>query len=89
MARAGAWVEFDGIGPKTADWHLECVRFMAAKNLLDRTLISQDAGWYHVDEPGGGNYRGYAYIYTDFVPRLEPAWGRRLMIDNPVAAFGK
>jgi len=89
VARAGAWVEFDGISPKSADWHLRCVRFMAAKNLLGRTLISQDAGWYHVGEPGGGNYRGYAYIHTDFLPRLEPAWQQRLMLDNPRAAFGK
>src|SRR6185295_8817123 len=34
VARAGAWVEFDGIGPGTLEFHLECVRFMATKNLL-------------------------------------------------------
>jgi phosphotriesterase-related protein len=87
-ARAGAWVEFDGVGPKTEDWHLDCVRFMASKGLLGRTLISQDAGWYNVGEPGGGNYRGYTYIYTDFLPKLESGWARRLMVENPVRAFG-
>lgn len=87
-AEAGAWVEFDGIGPRTADWHLECVRFMAAHKFLGRTLISQDAGWYHVGEPGGGNYRGYTYIYTDFVPRLEADWVDVLLRENPVRAFG-
>ncbi len=88
VARAGAWVEFDGIRLKSADWHLECVEFMADKGILDRTLISQDAGWYHVGEPSGGNYRGYTYIYTDFLPRLRPEWVPRLMLDNPTAAFG-
>lgn len=87
-ARAGAWVEFDGINAKRADWHLDCLRFMASEDLLHRTLISQDSGWYRVGEPGGGNYRGYAYIYTDFLPRLEPSWIPRLMRQNPVAAFG-
>lgn len=87
-ARTGAWLEFDGIGEKSAGWHLECLRGMASRNLLDRALVSQDSGWYHVGEPGGGAYRGYAYIYTDFLPRLEPAWQRQLMIDNPVRAFG-
>ena len=87
VARAGAWVEFDGIGPKSADWHLECVRFMSEKNLLGRTLISQDAGWYHVGDPGG-QYRGYAYIYTDFLPLLEQPWVPVLMMKNPIAAFG-
>ncbi len=88
-ARLGAWVEFDGIGPKTAAWHLDCVRFMAGKNLLGRVLLSQDSGWYHVGQPGGGDYRGYAYIYTDFLPRLDPAWVDRLMWENPRAAFGR
>jgi phosphotriesterase-related protein len=88
VARSGAWVEFDGVGPKSADWHLECVRFMAERKLLGRTLISQDAGWYQVGEPAGGDYRGYTYIYTDFLPRLEPGWVRQLMVDNPLEAFG-
>jgi phosphotriesterase-related protein len=88
VARAGAWVEFDGIKEKSADWHLECVRFMAENGLLDRTLIAQDSGWYHVGEPGGGNFRGYAYLYTDFLPRLKPAEVRQLMAENPLAAFG-
>lgn len=86
-ARAGAWVSFDGIRPKSVDWHLDCVRFMAGKNLLGRTLVSQDSGWYHVGEPGGGNYRGYTLIYTGFLPKLDPAWVRTLMIDNPRKAF--
>jgi phosphotriesterase-related protein len=89
MARAGAWVEFDGIGPKSADWHVECVRFMASKDLLNRTLISQDSGWYRVGEPGGGEYRGYTYIYTDFLPRLDARWIKPLMWDNPRRAFGR
>jgi phosphotriesterase-related protein len=88
VARAGAWVEFDGIAAKTADFHLECVRFLAAKGLRRRTLISQDAGWYHVGEPGGGEFRGYTYLYTDFLPRLDPAQVPVLMWENPRAAFG-
>ena len=87
-ARAGAWVEFDGIGPKSGDWHLDCVRFMAGENLLGRTLISQDAGWYNVGSPGGGEYRGYTYLYSDFLPRLDASWVSVLMLDNPARAFG-
>lgn len=87
LARAGAWLEFDGIREKSADWHLDCVRFMASKNLLGRTLISQDSGWYRVGEPHGGEYRGYTYLYTDFLPRLKPEWRRQLMWENPRKAF--
>jgi len=88
VARAGAWVEFDGIGPKSRDWHLQCVQFMDGQGLLSRTLISQDSGWYHAELPGGGEFRGYTYIYTDFLPALPPAMRRQLIVENPVAAFG-
>ncbi|MCS7316368.1 MAG: hypothetical protein NZ554_12920 [Bryobacteraceae bacterium] len=88
LARAGAWVEFDGIAPKTLDWHLECVRHMARAGLLERVLVSQDAGWYRVGEPGGGNFRGYTFIYTDFVPQLEAGWATQLLTGNPRTAFG-
>ncbi len=87
MARAGAWVEFDGINASSAAWHEDCVRHMASRNLLHRTLISQDSGWYRVGEPNGGQYNGYTYLYTDFVPRLDTAWIKPLLIDNPRAAF--
>lgn len=89
VAKAGAWVEFDGIGPKSAGYHLECVRFLAAKGLLRRALVSQDSGWYHGGEAGGGEFRGYTYLYTDFLPRLDAAQVPVLMWENPRKAFGK
>ena len=88
VARAGGWVEFDGINARGHAWHLQCVRHMAKQNLLGRVLLSQDSGWYRVGEPGGGQYNGYGYIYTDFLPQLEPGWVSRLMWDNPRKAFG-
>jgi phosphotriesterase-related protein len=88
MAAAGAWVEFDGIQEKSAPWHEECIRSLARHRLLHRILISQDSGWYRVGEPGGGDYRGYTYLYTHFLPRIGMDWGRQLLIANPAAAFG-
>lgn len=88
MARAGAWVEFDGIGKPTADWHLRCVRHMAEKRLLNQVLISQDAGWYSVGQPGGGNFRGYSYILQDFAPRLASGQREKLLWKNPLRCFG-
>ncbi len=88
FARTGAWLEFDGLSPKSAGWHLDCLRFMASRNLLGQALLSHDAGWYHVGEPGGGNYREYTYLYTDFLEQLDPAWVAPLLRDNPVRAYG-
>ena len=45
-ARAGVWVEFDGLSEKTREWHVDCVLAMAEADLLNRTLVSHDAGWY-------------------------------------------
>ncbi len=88
VARAGAWVEFDGISPKSARWHRQCVETLANRGHLNRILISQDSGWYHVGEPGGGEYRGYTYIYSDFLPMLPEAWRKPLLWSNPREAFG-
>jgi phosphotriesterase-related protein len=87
VAAAGAWVEFDGIHAKSANWHRQCVEAMAKRDHLGQVLISQDSGWYRVGEPGGGQYNGYEYIYTDFLPLLPPGWRSRLMITNPARAF--
>jgi phosphotriesterase-related protein len=89
VARAGAWVEFDGISARTHAWNLSAVEHMARRNLLGRVLLSQDSGWYHVGEPGGGRYNGYAYILKDFVPALDARWRRQLMWENPRRAFGR
>ncbi len=92
MARRGAWVEFDGIGPKSVEWHVECVRLMADAGLLSRVLLSQDAGWYRPGETGGGSYRGYTFFFTDFLPRLRKAgFGdseiEQLLVRNPASAL--
>jgi phosphotriesterase-related protein len=86
-ARAGAWVEFDGISEKSAAWHRDCVLFMRDRGLLNRTLISQDAGWYRVGEPGGGSFRPYTFIYTGFLPAIPQDTWKPLLVDNPRAAF--
>ncbi|WP_020578221.1 hypothetical protein [Actinopolymorpha alba] len=88
VGRAGAWVEFDGLRSGETDWQRTCVERMAAAGLLGRTLIANDSGWYHVGEPGGGEFLGYACIYTDLLPALDPSWHRILMVDNPSSAFG-
>lgn len=72
-AEMGAWVEFDGISPGTLADHANLVLAMRQHGLLDRVLVSQDAGWYHVGEPGGGEFRGYDTLFTGFLPHLAAA----------------
>jgi phosphotriesterase-related protein len=91
-ARRGAWVEFDGVGPKTVDRHVALLLQMKNAGLLGSVLVSHDAGWYHVGEPGGGAFRPFDTIFTSFVPALRRAGCsesdvRRLLVDNPRRAL--
>jgi predicted metal-dependent phosphotriesterase family hydrolase len=91
-ARAGAWVEFDGVSDAGMDRHVELVRQMKAQGLLDRVLVSQDAGWYHVGEPGGGQFRSFDTLFTKFIPALTNAGltkedVRKLLVENPRRAL--
>lgn len=72
-ANEGAYVEFDGIRPDSVDWHVECVLAMKENGFLHRTLVSQDAGWYSVGEPGGGDFTPYTIIFEQFIPALRKA----------------
>jgi predicted metal-dependent phosphotriesterase family hydrolase len=92
VARRGAWVEFDGIGEKSVDRHVALVQRMKAEGLFDRVLVSHDAGWYHVGEPGGGAFRSFDTVFTAFVPALKTggfsdADVRQLLVDNPRRAL--
>jgi phosphotriesterase-related protein len=91
-ARLGAWVEFDGISPESVNRHVDLVDNMRRHNLLDRTLISQDAGRYTAGEPGGGTFRRYSTLLTEFIPALRHAGLEdgeidHLVTKNPAEAF--
>jgi phosphotriesterase-related protein len=91
-AQQGAWVEFDGVSPKSLEAHVEGVMDLAGRGLLGRVLVSQDAGWYHVGEPKGGDYRPYTFLFDAFVPALRArglreADIRTLLVENPARAF--
>ena len=91
-ARQGAWVAFDGIAPRSLERHVELLLHMKQHNLLDRVLISQDAGWYSVGEPGGGGFRAYSFFYETALPTLQDAGFTeaeldQLTVQNPARAF--
>jgi phosphotriesterase-related protein len=91
-ASRGAWVEFDGISPKTVDRHVALVLALRQAGYVDRVLVSHDAGWYRVGEPNGGEFRPFDTLFTAFVPALKAAGltdadVTRLLVDNPRRAL--
>jgi phosphotriesterase-related protein len=91
-AQQGTWIELDGVAPGSLDAHLEGIVDLFRRDQLDRVLVSHDAGWYHVGEPGGGGYRPHTFLFDTLVPALrarglDEADVRRLLVDNPARAF--
>ena len=91
-AKRGAWVEFDGVSEKTVERHVDLVEKMKAAGLLGQVLVSHDAGWYRVGEPGGGQFRPFDTIFTTFIPALKAAGFaepeiQQLFVENPRRAL--
>jgi phosphotriesterase-related protein len=90
VAARGGFVEFDGLSEARLDEHVSLVLEMRAQGLLGRTLVSHDAGWYHVGEPNGGDVRPFTPMFEHFLPALRRAGvtaaeKRQLIVDNPRA----
>lgn len=92
IAEAGGWVSFDGLTPQSLGLYTDFLKDMKANQLLNKVLISHDAGWYHVGEPMGGNFRPYNTIFELFIPSLKKEGftneDLRLLFQlNPINAF--
>ena len=91
-AQKGSWVSFDGLNLTNIEKYAGYLQTMLREKLLDRVLVSQDAGWYHVGEPKGGNYRNYNCIFDDFIPFLKQNGFKQnaienVFVTNPAKAF--
>ncbi len=100
-AQLGAWISLDNINAArdknpgsnfSTQWYVARLQAMKDAQLLNRVLISHDAGWYRPGEPGGGNFRGFSDLFTTLIPALEEAGFTaqeidQLLVVNPAAAF--
>jgi phosphotriesterase-related protein len=88
LAADGVWISLDGVSETSLDAHLGAVADLVRAGHLSRVLVSQDAGWYHVGETGGGTFRPYTFLFDTFLPALRKAGlsegdTRALLVDNP------
>ncbi|MFI5153549.1 MAG: phosphotriesterase [Chitinophagales bacterium] len=91
-AKKGSWISFDGVNSDSIRENIQFLQTMKKKKLLDRVLVSQDSGWYHVGESGGGDYKRYTSIFQEFIPALENAGFTKeeihlILVTNPSRAF--
>jgi predicted metal-dependent phosphotriesterase family hydrolase len=92
LASRGCWLAFDGVGGVPDDEMLVLVTHALEQGREERMLLSHDAGWYHVGEPGGGSVRPYTALFERFLPALRARGAgdellNRLMVANPQQAL--
>lgn len=71
VAKMGVWISLDGINKDNLEKNALLVKFMKDHNLIDKVLISHDAGWYKPGEENGGNFTGFTTISDVFLPLLK------------------
>jgi len=91
-AKTGAWIEIDNIAPDNVATCVRRVKGMKERGVLNRVLVSHDAGWYSVGEPRGGKFRPFDTLFTEFIPALKrEGFGeadlQQLLVNNPREAL--
>ena len=91
-ARIGAWISFDKLNDNNVKEIMLLVKMMKQNNLLEKVLVSHDAGWYDPSKENGGPFRGYTTLFEKLVPAMEEEKFtekeiRQLLVINPARAF--
>jgi phosphotriesterase-related protein len=92
VARRGAWVSLDGIGPDRDDEHLVPLLRLLDAGFERQVLLSHDAGWFRIGEEPGGAKKPFTHLLGEFVPLMN---GRgvsdetvhAITVTNPSQAF--
>jgi phosphotriesterase-related protein len=92
VAQTGAWISFDGISDTSIEEYKELIFSLRDADLIQKVLISHDAGWYSPGEINGGEFRGYTALFDHLVPVLHRSGMTvtetdSLLIDHPAKAF--
>ena len=92
-AKAGAWISLDGIGWGGFDKYADSMDNLRLAGLLNKVLISHDAGWYKPGEKDGGEFVGYTNIFIELLPLLKKRGFsdndiEQVLVKNPAEAFG-
>lgn len=91
-AQQGAWVSLDGLSESSVERYLEILRLLKANKLMNKVLLSHDAGWYRPGEPNGGKFRAYTDIFKFMLPAMRNHGFsekeiKTILVNNPADAF--
>jgi phosphotriesterase-related protein len=91
-AQSGAWISFDGLDSNNVPEYIRLIKNMKDNSILNKVLLSHDAGWYDPDKVNGGEYRGYSILFERLIPLLRKenfseTEINQLLVVNPEIAF--
>lgn len=91
-ADMGAWISLDGLNENNTEDYIRMIKNMRENHLLNKVLLSHDAGWYHPGEENGGEYRGYTTLFEKLILLLQnESFSEKeihqLLVSNPAEAF--
>lgn len=91
LAKKGIWIEFDYLGRASEfSWYIEAIKNLAKNNLLDRLLLSQDAGTFYFGEINDENsILPFDRIFKEFIPYcnnngISHEIFHKLLVENPL-----
>jgi phosphotriesterase-related protein len=91
-AQRGAWISLDKLNEKNIEEHLSVIKILKANGLLNKVLLSHDAGWFDPAKENGGNFRGYTTLFEKLIPALRGSSFSeneitQILVLNPANAF--
>jgi phosphotriesterase-related protein len=91
-AKMGAWIGLDGINENNCEDYVRMIKHLKENDLLDKVLLSHDAGWYDPAKENGGEFRGFTTLFDKLIPLLKTDGFSEneidlLMVTNPSKAF--
>lgn len=91
-AKMGAWIGLDGIGESNCEDYVRMIKNLKENDLLNKVLLSHDAGWYDPAKENGGEFRGFTTLFEKLIPLLKAESFTekeidQLMVTNPAEAF--
>jgi phosphotriesterase-related protein len=92
-AKMGAWISADKYGwdEKLTESYPRLLKMMKEEGVLNRVLVSHDAGWYDPGQPEQP-FKPYTPIFEELIPNLKEMGFTandidQLLIKNPAEAF--
>jgi len=70
-ASMGVWISLDNLNDDNSEKLISTMKLLKEKGVLNKVLISHDAGWYDPAKENGGDFRGYNTMFEKLIPKMK------------------